>query len=81
MTGYERDYYVAVGRIAKALEKPKEIDWEQRRYEIAKELYTRLLTHPDGNVRSFSFRERQGHAKECIYMADILIEELQKPKQ
>ena len=43
----------------------KEIDWEQRRYEIAKELYC-YYPHQDCTVR------------DAVDWADALIEELKK---
>lgn len=53
----------------------KEIDWEQRRYEIAKELFTRNL--------KFLPNEYLGPAvglmaKNSVIYADALIEELKK---
>ncbi|MBD5237738.1 MAG: hypothetical protein HDS62_09490 [Bacteroidales bacterium] len=56
--------------------KVKEIDWEQRRYEVAKDIFTRLLSHEDGNVRAFSFKDLDGTAREAIYEADALINAL-----
>ena len=38
MTIEERDTARAIQSIARSLRKPKDIDWEQRRYEIAKEV-------------------------------------------
>lgn len=46
----------------------KEIDWEQRRYEIAKELFCMRLSQ--------KFDIFRGNAKTAIGVADILIEEL-----
>lgn len=46
MTIAERDTSRAIQTIARGLKKPaspKEIDWEQRQYEIAKELYVRNM--------------------------------------
>lgn len=53
-------------------------DWEQRRYEIAKEIYTQLLSHPDGDVRHYVFGHLKDTATECVMEADTLIAELRK---
>lgn len=54
--------------------KPAElIDWEQRRYEIAKEVIATLLTHPE------SFREgTKAIVRASINYADALIEKLKE---
>lgn len=51
-------------------------DWEQRRYEIAKDIFTRCLSHEDGDVRAFCNREIEMTATDCVRQADILIEAL-----
>lgn len=53
------------------METNKNIDWEQRRYEIAKEMFARYA----------EFRTRDADAKQAVDFADALIEELQKPKK
>lgn len=58
----------AIQGIYKEMRKPCEIDWEQRRYEIAKNLYPFTLDGCRGNIR--------GAAKEAVDFADHLIEEL-----
>lgn len=51
------------------------IDWEQRRYEIAKDILTAYYSNSDRLMR-------QGTAQRCaadaVEVADTLIEELQK---
>ena len=48
----------------------KEIDWEQRRYEIAKDTLAALLINPTRVYTSYS--------KVAVDYADALIEELKK---
>ena len=53
-------------------EPKKEIDWEQRRYEIAKEIYAEcILEYSAGDETRV-----QGGAWLAVTAADILIEEL-----
>lgn len=61
-----------------------EINWEQRRYEIAKEMLAAIYLD-DGNAEraddsdlGFEFKSRQGSAREAVRFADALIEELRK---
>lgn len=51
-------------------------DWEQRRYEIAKGIFTRCLAHEDGEVRAFCARELDMIASDCVREADALIKAL-----
>ena len=51
-------------------------DWEQRRYEIAKDIFTRCLSHEDGDVRAFCARELEMTANDCVREADALINAL-----
>lgn len=67
-----------------ALEFEKDIDWEQRRYEIAKEMLHAIYLD-DGNAErqdnsklGFEFKSLQGSAKEAVRFAEALIEELKK---
>lgn len=52
--------------------KQETIDWEQRRYEIAKDMLTALLSNPTirGVYASYS--------KVAVRLSDALIEELKK---
>lgn len=61
-----------------------EINWEQRRYEIAKEMLAAIYLD-DGNAEradksriGFEFKTIEGCAREAVRMADGLIAELQK---
>lgn len=58
------------------------INWEQRRYEIAKEMLHAIYID-DGNAErdddsdlNFEFKSLQGSAREAVRFADALIEEL-----
>lgn len=50
----------------------KTIDWEQRRYEIAKDIVANSFSMPMGNVSMVSY------IHDCVQVADLLIEELKK---
>lgn len=52
---------------------PKHIDWEQRRYEIAKE----VLAHMANSTRSFTYYGPET----AVNLADLLIAELIKPQK
>ena len=55
----------------------KEIDWEQRRYEIAKEIYAEcILEYSAGDETRV-----QSGAWLAVTAADILIEELKKTSE
>mgnify|MGYP004449404727 CR=1 FL=1 len=42
MTVIEKQYMESVISINRELKKPKEIDWEQREYDLAKELFMQM---------------------------------------
>ena len=50
----------------------KKIDWEQRRYEIAKDVLAASFATPMEGVII------QSYTQSCVRIADILIEELKK---
>ena len=50
----------------------KTIDWEQRRYEIVKDIVANSFSTPMGNVSIVSY------IHDCVQVADLLIEELKK---
>lgn len=60
------------------------IDWEQRRYEIAKEMLhaiyidDRNAEREDDSGLPFEFKTLGNSAKEAVRFADALIEELKK---
>lgn len=55
-------------------------NWEQRRYEIAKDIFTRCLSHEDGDVRAFCNREIEMTATDCVQQADALINALKNER-
>lgn len=69
----------------------KEIDWEQRRYEIARDMMSALISNPlslQADVDKFSPESSTGvellskivkaNAYEAVVFADALIDELKK---
>lgn len=56
-------------------ETAKPIDWEQRRYEIAKDLMAASFTQPMDGVSIASYIHN------CVLWADALIEELKKTRK
>ena len=60
------------------------IDWEQRRYEIAKTMIHAIYLDDGNAARSdksgfdFEYKDLQGSAKEAVRFADALIAELKK---
>lgn len=52
----------------------REIDWEQRRYEIAKEVLASSFSTPMEGTSILSY------VRSCVQIADILIEELKGGK-
>lgn len=65
------EYMEAVKKIARVMSTPKEIDWEQRRYEIAKSVYPVVANDCVADKA----------AGLAVHYADALIEELKKPKR
>lgn len=55
----------------------EDIDWEQRRYEIAKDLLAAFMSNSHSNVFGGS---RESQAKDAVEYADALIVELKKIK-
>lgn len=77
LTKIEMQYMDAVIGIHKEMRKAndREIDWEQRRYEIAKTIYP-IACH-DMNPKA----GKAEPAKAAVELADLLIEELKKPSE
>lgn len=53
----------------------KEIDWEQRRYEIAKDILAACYSIPNSSLRQGT---PQSYSAEAVKVADVLIEALKK---
>ena len=58
---------------ARVKDNSKEIDWEQRRYEIAKDMLAAFMSNYSDNIHSGSEKEQ---AQWAIIFADALIAEL-----
>lgn len=90
MTIEERNTAKAIQDIAREFRKPKRIDWEQRRYEIARDALTGLLSNPEINklydegcsilMKSYKLGlgKQTAYAQYAINFADALIAELKK---
>lgn len=79
MTVIEKQYMESVININRMMRKAQEvgIDWEQRRYEIAKDVSTYVF----GLTLSQTIENRPTYkevAESSVKMADALIEELKK---
>lgn len=78
MTVIEQRTMDAILSINRKMRDQREPDWEQRRYEIAKDIFTRCLSHEDGDVRTFCARELDMTAEDCVREANALIKALKK---
>lgn len=68
----------AVISINRKTKDANQIDWEQRRYEIAKEIFSRCLSSRDGDMRAFCARELDMTARDCVREANALIKALKE---
>ena len=65
-------------------EPKKQIDWEQRRYEIAKDMLSAMYIDEGQESRKgnhnidFEYKDMNSCASEAVRWADALIEELKK---
>lgn len=78
MTTQEMRTLTAVERYCNHATKPAEPDWEQRRYELAKEMVLAYITHPDPDCHVWWTRNKEAASEEIVKYADILIAELKK---
>ena len=69
MTVIEKQYMDAVIAMNRRMQK-NEIDWEQRRYEIAKEIFFHKMKTSLNNIID--------QAENAVELADLLISELKK---
>lgn len=74
MTVIEQDTMHAIQSACRKYTK-KEIDWEQRRYEVAKDLFVRM------SVGEYSYHFSHSDVESAVEMADELIEELKKERK
>lgn len=80
MTVIEKDTMNAIIAMNRKMadQNKKEIDWEERRYEIAKDMFARCLSSPDGDMRAFCSRELAMTASDCVRQAEALIAALKE---
>ena len=74
MTNLEQTFLESATRYFRESQS-KEIDWEQRRYEIAKVILAACYSIPD---RLLPQGTPQSYSAEAVKVADALIEELKK---
>ncbi len=74
MTIEERDTARAIQSIARKMGEPKKIDWEQRKFELAKEIYVARLTLDQDRL---SLTE-EGDMEIAIELASSFIEEYKR---
>lgn len=73
MTQIEMQAMESIKGIHREIKKANEIDWEQRRYEIAKEIYPSVLNLTGADQMTAGI-------KTTVFLADLLIAELKKEK-
>lgn len=81
MTVIEKQTMDAVISLNRKTKDANQIDWEQRRYEIAKEIFARCLSSEDVDMRAFCARELETHANDCVREANALIKALKEQPQ
>ena len=78
MTVIEEQTMDAIIAINRKTKDATQIDWEQRRYEIAKDIFVRCLSSEDGDMRAFCARELDMTANDCVREANALIKALKE---
>lgn len=81
MTQIEQQTMNAIQSINRKTKDANQIDWEQRRYEIAKDIFARCLSSEDGDMRAFCARELEMHANECVREANALVNALKNQSE
>lgn len=85
LTKIEIEYMEAIKTIAREMRKDnadqpnKEPDWEQRRYEVAKELFPILAQIKQSGTGIRTFSDVRELARAAVDGADVLVEELRAP--
>lgn len=75
MTNIELETLSAVKAAARKYVNEKNIDWEQRRYEVAKDVLAARLANPQSwSVANFN---KESFVETCVEYADLLIKKLQ----
>lgn len=75
MTIIEQRANEAIFSINRKMRDANQIDWEQRRYEIAKDIMSAFMSNSCSNVYAGS---PENQAKDAVGYADALIAELKK---
>mgnify|MGYP007068187875 FL=1 len=79
MTQIEQNFFEAATKYCREhstdIHYNKQIDWEQRRYEIARDMMSAFLSNSTESVYSGTMAT---HAKLAVEFADALINELKK---
>lgn len=73
LTRIEMDYMRAVESINRKMKDQREIDWEARRYEIARDVLAAFMSNSCNNVYAGA---PDAQAKDAVLYADALINEL-----
>lgn len=81
MTVIEKQTMDAVISLNRKTKDANQIDWEQRRYDIAKEIFSRCLSSEDGDMRAFCARELDMTANDCVREANALIKALKEQSE
>lgn len=72
----ERDFYNDIRQINKKMKDQSKIDWEERRYEIVKEMVIKSANFPDAEVRGEFYRNSERSIQEFIELANGVIDAL-----
>ena len=75
LTRIEMDTMRAIESMNRKMKDQRDIDWEQRRYEVARDMMAAFMSNSCSNVYGGSY-ERQ--AKDAVMYADALIAELKQ---
>ncbi len=78
MTVIEQRTMDAIQSINRKMKDNAHVDWEQRRYEIAKEVLVGFVANPKSNEFGATMKTR---IMEAVTYAEALISELRKPLQ
>lgn len=76
MTIEERDTMRAIQNMDRKAKDHTKPDWEQRRYEIVKDVAARWLTHPDIEVRKEVAFNSEHYIEGAIMFANTLVDAL-----
>lgn len=77
MTNLEQTFLESATRYFREAQS-KVIDWDQRRYEVAKDILAACYSNPNRLLRQGT---PQSYSEAAVKVADALIEELKKEKE